>query len=48
MECKRRLRKYKKCSIKTYKDKGKHVEMNGTITEMKSTLEGINSRISEA
>ena len=28
--------------------KNKHAETNNTITEIKSTLEGINSRISEA
>ena len=28
--------------------KNKHTETNDTITEIKSTLEGINSRISEA
>ena len=28
--------------------KNKHTETNNTITKMKSTLEGINSRISEA
>ena len=28
--------------------KNKHVETNNTITEIKNTLEGINSRISEA
>ena len=28
--------------------KNKHVETNNTITEIKTTLEGINSRISEA
>ena len=28
--------------------KNKHTETNNTITEIKSTLEGINSRISEA
>ena len=28
--------------------KNKHVETNNTITEIKITLEGINSRISEA
>ena len=28
--------------------KNKHVETNNTITEVKSTLEGINSRLSEA
>ena len=28
--------------------KNKHTEMNNTITEMKTTLEGINSRITEA
>ena len=28
--------------------KNKHAETNSTITEIKTTLEGINSRISEA
>ena len=28
--------------------KNKHTEKNNTITEIKNTLEGINSRISEA
>ena len=28
--------------------KNKQTEMNNTITEMKTTLEGINSRITEA
>ena len=28
--------------------KNKHTETNNTITEIKNTLEGINSRISEA
>ena len=28
--------------------KNKHAEANNTITEIKNTLEGINSRISEA
>ena len=28
--------------------KNKHTETNSTITEIKNTLEGINSRISEA
>ena len=28
--------------------KNKHAETNNTITEIKNTLEGINSRISEA
>ena len=28
--------------------KNKHIETNNTITEIKNTLEGINSRISEA
>ena len=28
--------------------KNKHMEMNNIITEIKNTLEGINSRISEA
>ena len=28
--------------------KDKHTETNNTITEIKNTLEGINSRISEA
>ena len=28
--------------------KNKHAEANSTITEIKTTLEGINSRISEA
>ena len=28
--------------------KNKHIETNSTITEIKNTLEGINSRISEA
>ena len=28
--------------------KNKHTETNNTITETKNTLEGINSRISEA
>ena len=28
--------------------KNKHAETNSTITEIKNTLEGINSRISEA
>ena len=28
--------------------KNKHTEINGTITEIKDTLEGNNSRISEA
>ena len=28
--------------------KNKHTEINNTITEIKKTLEGINSRISEA
>ena len=28
--------------------KAKHTETNNTITEIKNTLEGINSRISEA
>ena len=28
--------------------KNKHTETNNTITEIKDTLEGINSRISEA
>ena len=35
-----------------YKDleelKNKHTETNNTFTEIKNTLEGINSRISEA
>ena len=28
--------------------KNKHIETNNTITEIKNTLEGINSRVSEA
>ena len=28
--------------------KNKHTETNNTITEIKNTLEGINSRVSEA
>ena len=28
--------------------KNKHTETNNTVTEIKNTLEGINSRISEA
>ena len=28
--------------------KNKHIETNNTVTEIKDTLEGINSRISEA
>ena len=28
--------------------KNKHIETNNTITEIKNTLEGMNSRISEA
>ena len=28
--------------------KNNHIETNNTITEIKNTLEGINSRISEA
>ena len=28
--------------------KNKHIETNNTINEIKNTLEGINSRISEA
>ena len=28
--------------------KNKHAEMNNTTTEMKTTLEGINGRITEA
>ena len=28
--------------------KNKHTEKNNTVTEIKNTLEGINSRISEA
>ena len=30
------------------KSRNKHTETNNTITEIKNTLEGINSRISEA
>ena len=32
----------------TEKSKNKHAETNNTITEVKITLEGINSRLSEA
>ena len=28
--------------------KNKHAETNGTVTEIKNTLEGINSRVAEA
>ena len=42
----------KKMQESIYKDieeiKNKHTETNSTITEIKNTLEGINSRISEA
>ena len=41
-----------KIELKINKDleelKNKHTETNNTITEIKNTLEGINSRISEA
>ena len=44
--------KMKKIQESTDKDleelKNKHTETNNTITEIKNTLEGINSRISEA
>ena len=44
--------KMKKIRESTDKDleelKNKHTETNNTITEIKNTLEGINSRISEA
>ena len=35
-------------SINKEELKNKHTETNNTITEIKNTLEGINSRISEA
>ena len=35
-------------SINREELKTKHTETNNTITEIKNTLEGINSRISEA
>ena len=44
--------KMKKMKISINKNldylKNKHTETNNTITEIKNTLEGINSRISEA
>ena len=44
--------KMEKMQESTNKDieelKNKHVETNNTITEIKNTLEGINSRLSEA
>ena len=43
--------KWWKCKnqlTKTRRIKDKHTETNNTITEIKNTLEGINSRISEA
>ena len=44
--------KMEKMQVSINKDlqelKNKHTETNNTITEIKSTLEGINSRISEA
>ena len=42
--------KWRKCKnqlTKTYKLKNKHIETNTTITEIKNTREGLNSRISE-
>ena len=44
-EWRHRLRRYKKCLTKRrFKEQ---TEMNNTINQMKNTLEGINSRITE-
>ena len=45
---KRKWRKCKNQLPKTEELKNKHTETNNIITEIKNTLEGINSRISEA
>ena len=43
------MKKMKESFNKDLKElKNKHTETNNTITEIKNTLEGINSRISEA
>ena len=48
-EQRQRLRRCKKYLIKPYKNqRAKQTELNNTITELKTTLEGINSRITEA
>ena len=39
-----RLRSYKKCLARRFKEQAK----KNTVSEMKNTLEGINSRITEA
>ena len=44
-----RMEKVKESNNKDIKElKNKHTETNSTITKIKNTLEGINSRISEA
>ena len=44
--------KWRKCKKSISKDleelKNKHTETNNTITEIKNTLEGINSKLAEA
>ena len=45
----KKMEKMQESIIKDLEEsKNKHTETNNTITEIKNTLEGINSRISEA
>ena len=41
------MEKTQKSNKRDLEELNKHTETNNTITEIKSTLEGINSRISE-